>query len=348
MTNKLDQHSLNEFCDTCNDFMPTTIVHSEETYKVRGKEISILASVRICTTCKTSIFDEDLDSVNLEKAYDLFRQEENYLSAKEIVAIRQSYRLSQRGFAALLGWGPATVARYESGSIPSKSHHTSLRQAKDDPTYLRDLYARNQHALGRLDQQRFESTRQKPYIDDEKDTIELLTKKYSPVAVNQEYTGYTDFNFNKLSTIILYMTSHIPKVSKTKLMKLLFYSDFKSYQKYGLSITGIAYQHFPYGPVPYHHLLMLDALTENHVVHLQPFDNFEGEFIEPNQQYDLSLLDKEEIETIQEVIDHFHSFNASTISDYSHEEDAYKQTRNGEFIPYEYGETMREFGEDGK
>ena len=34
-------------------------------------------------------------------------------------------------------------------------------------------------------------------------------------------------------------------------------------------------------PYPFHHWLMLDALTENKVIDLKPFDNYEGEYIEP-------------------------------------------------------------------
>ena len=126
-------------------------------------------------------------------------------------------------------------------------------------------------------------------------------------------------------------------------MKLLFYSDFKNYKEYGLSISGIVYQHLPYGPVPFHHWLMLDALTENKVIDLKPFDNYEGEYIEPLSDLDLSLFSPEELETLESVTDFFRDFSAVEISNYSHKEDAYINTEDRDFISYDFADTLKNF-----
>ena len=189
--------------------------------------------------------------------------------------------LSQRGLAILLDWSPATVARYETGAIPSPSHHSILTMMRDNIEYVKELFERKHNQLGRLDKKRMDEKLQQ--IEEEifeRDIVNILTNKYLKFN-NHINSGFSNFNFNKFSNIVLYFTKNISKVSKTKLMKLLFYSDFKNYKEYGLSISGIVYQHLPYGPVPFHHWLMLDALTENKVIDLKPFDNYEGEYIEP-------------------------------------------------------------------
>ena len=40
----------------------------------------------------------------------------------EIVAIRESYGLSQVDLAKLLGWGEATISRYESKAIQDEAY----------------------------------------------------------------------------------------------------------------------------------------------------------------------------------------------------------------------------------
>lgn len=44
------------------------------------------------------------------------------LTSDEIVAIRESYGLSQVDLAKLLGWGEATISRYESKAIQDEAY----------------------------------------------------------------------------------------------------------------------------------------------------------------------------------------------------------------------------------
>ena len=99
--------------------------------------------------------------------------------------------------------------------------------------------------MGRLDKKRVEEKLQQ--IEEEifdQDIVNILTNKY--LKFNDHInSGFSNFDFNKFSNIVLYFTKNIPKVSKTKLMKLLFYSDFKNYKEYGVSVSGIVYQRLP-------------------------------------------------------------------------------------------------------
>ena len=332
-----------KFCPNCRDTKILKIKEIKETYPVRGEEIEVDAVVRYCEQCNEVIFDENLDTENINKAFEKYRALNNYLSPLEIEVIRSKYGLSQRGLAILLDWSPATVARYETGAIPSPSHHSILTMMRDNIEYVKELFERKHNQLGRLDKKRMDEKLQQ--IEEEifeRDIVNILTNKYQKFN-NHINSGFSNFNFNKFSNIVLYFTKNISKVSKTKLMKLLFYSDFKNYKEYGLSISGIVYQHLPYGPVPFHHWLMLDALTENKVIDLKPFDNYEGEYIEPLSDLDLSLFSPEELETLESVTDFFRDFSAVEISNYSHKEDAYINTEDRDFISYDFADTLKNF-----
>lgn len=315
----------------------------KETYQVRGEDIEIDAKVKYCDKCNKVIFDENLDTKNINRAFDKYRLLNNYLSPVEIETIRNNYGLSQRGLATLLDWSPATIARYETGAIPSQSHQSILIMIRDNIDYAKELFERKQNELGRLDKKRMEEKLQQ--IEEEifeRDIVNILTNKYQKFN-DHINSGFSNFDFNKLSNIVLYFTKNIPRVSKTKLMKLLFYSDFKNYKEYGLSVSGIVYQHLPYGPVPFHHWLMLDALTENKIIELKPFDNYEGEYIEPISEFDPSLFSPEELESLESVSKYFKDFSAREISDYSHEENAYIDTEDREFISYDFADTLKDF-----
>lgn len=330
-------------CSNCKLEKQSRVKEIKETYPVRGEDIEVDALVRYCESCKEEIFDEELDTWNINQAFEKYRALHDFLSPKEIENLRKQYGLSQRGLATILEWSPATIARYETGAIPTPSHHSVLIMIRDNVEYAKELFNKHRIQLGKLDQKRMQKKLQQ--IEDEifeRDTINLLTNKYKRFK-DDINSGFVNFDFNKLSQIVLFLTQNIPKVSKTKLMKLLFYSDFKNYQEYGLSISGISYQHLPYGPVPHHHWLMLDALTENKIVELKPFEDWEGEYFEPTSDIDLSMLSNEELDTLKKVVRHFKGFTAVDISAYSHEEDAYKMTQDREFISYDFADTLKEF-----
>lgn len=60
-----------------------------------------------------------------------------------------------------------------------------------------------------------------------------------------------DSQNEKLKNAIIYFVSHDKKTVKiTKLMKLLYYLDFRHYRETGYSVTGQKYMAWPKGPVP--------------------------------------------------------------------------------------------------
>ncbi|WP_455514865.1 type II TA system antitoxin MqsA family protein [Pseudostreptobacillus sp.] len=78
-------------------------------YKVLGDDIEIETQVLICSNCGNELYDEELDSQTLLKAYNEYRKKHKLLLSDEIKNIRETYGLSQRSFAKLLNWGEKTI-----------------------------------------------------------------------------------------------------------------------------------------------------------------------------------------------------------------------------------------------
>lgn len=63
----------------------------------------------------------------------------------------------------------------------------------------------------------------------------------------------------------------------------------------------------------------------------------------PNERADYSLLSEEEKGVLDAVIRKFKECKASEIVEYMHEERAYKETENGEIIPFRLAGEIRGF-----
>jgi DNA-binding transcriptional regulator YiaG len=53
------------------------------------------------------------------------------MSPAEIVSLRETYGLTQRGLSNLLGMGEVTIHRYENGSIPDEANNQLLQMLQD-------------------------------------------------------------------------------------------------------------------------------------------------------------------------------------------------------------------------
>ncbi|HZL33791.1 MAG TPA: type II TA system antitoxin MqsA family protein [Tepidisphaeraceae bacterium] len=119
-----------------------------EEYEVRGEKIALEVPRLICQMCAESMIDEDFGDPTL-KLYAEYRRRHKLLTPDQIRGIRERYALSQSAFATLLGTSPATLARYEGGSVQDKAYDHLLR-ACDNPEYMSDLLNREGAGLSEL------------------------------------------------------------------------------------------------------------------------------------------------------------------------------------------------------
>ncbi|ERM92503.1 XRE family transcriptional regulator [Caldanaerobacter subterraneus subsp. yonseiensis KB-1] len=144
---------MKKFCPVCGTEQKTEVIEKEEISNVRGEEIKALAKIRVCSVCGEELFDEELEEENIQRVYDIYRKKHGIPSPDEIRNIRESYGLSQRAFAKLLGIGEASIARYETGALPEKSLSNMIMLLKD-PKNMKKLLEKNEDVLSQREKAR--------------------------------------------------------------------------------------------------------------------------------------------------------------------------------------------------
>jgi hypothetical protein len=143
----------------------------------------------------------------------------------------------------------------------------------------------------------------------------------------------------KFRELILYVareTERDLRCGKTKLYKILFYSDFWAFQKLGHSISGQEYQKLKNGPAPRQALPVIEAMKREHLCAWAERDHFgkvQQKLLalrEPN----LSEFSGDEIAIVQDVIHTLWQLDASEVSNLSHRFIGWQLAGEGETIPY--------------
>ena len=153
------------------------------------------------------------------------------------------------------------------------------------------------------------------------------------------FNGGNSFSFEKLAGMTSYIAARGNDISRTKLNKLLFYSDFVNYFLHGRSISGSRYLHMHFGPVAEYYRETLDTLSEENKLHTIKTSGHDSLFAEGGEA--LEVLTLFEIATLDWVMNNFRSMTAHELTEYSHDEKAFRFTRQGEFIPYEFAKYLR-------
>lgn len=124
-------------------------------------------------------------------------------------------------------------------------------------------------------------------------------------------------NIEKIRQLISYLKEKDPSIGKTKLMKMLYFIDFTSYERTGRAVTDDTYKHLPFGPVP-----------------SKVFESYEEQYETAPIAADLHLINTVELEIIDAVIKEFGGKTRQELINITHNELPWKLTKNNEVIPY--------------
>ncbi len=139
--------------------------------------------------------------------------------------------------------------------------------------------------------------------------------------------------------MILYLSDlsgQDPHFGAVKLNKLLFYTDFLAYQKFGESITGQEYQALPQGPAPKRLKPIMERMKRAGDLRIQKTRRFRFQQLRPTpgRGANLSRFSRDQLELIRGVVERFWNMNAKQISDESHLFLGWQLGVHGETIPY--------------
>lgn len=329
-----------KYCDNCQKEVFAKVIERISTYDLKGETFEINERVLLCD-CGEELYDEILDSETMRNLTKLY-EERIGLQLDDIRSVRDQYGLSMDLFSRILGWSKSTIARYETGKyIPDSSHMAVLRRLKDHPESINEYYKLNKHKFNEKEQEKINER----LLNSEQTTVEkslngILRINYKSHEKTIE-SGYSSFNLNKLINMIIFFSMNC--VQKTKLMKLLFYSDFLNYKRNLLSMSGIPYVKLPYGPVPKDHDLLLSTIEKNDVIDIEYefINDYTIINIKSSKNFDDSLFNEEELRILEQVNDFFENYGSVSISNFSHEEDGWKLTEDREIISYDFADTLK-------
>lgn len=128
-----------------------------------------------------------------------------------------------------------------------------------------------------------------------------------------------EFKTEKFKELLLYLARECKDdtyFGATKLNKQLFFADFLAYARFGHPITGAAYMALPYGPGPKRLVPIREEMIEDDDLYLERRGSQER--IVALRKPNMKLFSKEEIETVDEVIESLREHDAEKVSQLSH------------------------------
>ena len=152
-----------------------------------------------------------------------------------------------------------------------------------------------------------------------------------------EQRPYDPERFRRLALYIASRSVNDPKFGKTKLAKIMFYSDFIAFTELGDSITGAMYVRAPQGPYP--RGAMEPALWtarrcgEGVIVNSNYMGRSQQRLV-ATEDVDASIFSGPEISLVEQVIEALRDMDASDVSALSHLAPGWKYADEWANIPY--------------
>ena len=247
--------------------------------------------------------------------------------------------LTQKEFSELLGIGVASLSRYENGSLQELAHDQILKFGMDIVNLLKLIEQKPEFIEGKKREEIIQKIKLKLGSTRLIDLISERCGNYEPSI----YSGFQSLMVEKFIEAIKFFCFE-EHVYKTKLMKLLFYADFKHFKEYAGSITGSKYAHLPYGPVPDKYDLWISTLiAEDTSVSKDEIwiNENTAEILTSSESPNIGVFQNSEVIVLANVKEFFKNYSAKRITDFSHQEKGYQETKNGQLISYQYSEELK-------
>jgi len=306
--------------------------HKASTFQFRKEEFHVRYHYFECTQTKEVFTDEELDEINMNQVYNQYREKYGIPFPQKISAIRKKYDISAPKISEILGLGVNSYRLYEAGEMPSVSNGRLILSIEKPEAFLEQVEA-SIHFLSEKEQMKLTSQIQKLQEQEKSDLWDhLFEEKIFTDHKPSEYNGYRIPDLEKIAKVISFF-SEATETYKTKLNKLLFYTDFLMYKRTAHSMTGISYKAIPYGPVPAEYDKMYVKLCDDDKINIKPIAFSDGNYGEKiiGREHATEDFNAIELDVLSSVLELFKSSTTKEVVDISHNEPAWienEPTRN--------------------
>ena len=178
-------------------------------------------------------------------------------------------------------------------------------------------------------------------INDE-ETVEITFNKKPETKPKKETLRISvpQKNLDKFKEVLLYVLNEIgakPNIGESVLQKLLYFIDFDYYEKHEEQLIGATYIKNRFGPTPAEFNKVIEKMTRDKdivKVKNKRFNYNQTKYL-PLRKANLSILNANELNTIDNVLERLSDMNAEQITEYSHNDIPWLGTKNKEKIDYE-------------
>lgn len=136
-----------KLCISCMQEHLVNIIETEENGTFNGITVNFNAMYEYCSNTDEYLENEEMIRANSLAVKDAYRQASGLLTSVEIKRIREKYKVSQKEFSDILGWGKATIIRYENHQVQDQAHDDILRKIDSDPQWFLQMLNRAKGAI---------------------------------------------------------------------------------------------------------------------------------------------------------------------------------------------------------
>ena len=333
--------TVRKLCMCCMEEHEVALVRVPEHTIFKGMSVDYMAEYEYCEKADEYVAEEAMISRNDVAMKDAYRVANHLLTSGEIESIRAKYGMSQADLAGLLGWGGKTITRYESHQVQDVAHDCILKKLDKDPEWFLELLDQRKTQMAEQAYRRYRTMLIKLYEATQDVYLRKAIKaKYVRFDGENNCCGGVHLDLDKVVDVIRYFSnsSEVIRLYKVKLMKLLWYADCLAYKRRGRAITGLVYKSLPMGAVPlgYESIIDLDGI----VYEEEDFSEGSGCHFVETANKDYQSLSEEEKVILESVICVCGKDSKRQIIDRMHKEKAYKETKPGDIIMFEYAQAL--------
>ncbi|MGV3539476.1 MAG: type II toxin-antitoxin system antitoxin SocA domain-containing protein [Rufibacter sp.] len=303
---------------------PMQLVKEASSLQFRKEAFEVVYHYYLCADSGEQFTTDALDQINLNQVHNQYREKYGIPFTHEIKEIRRKYGVSSKMMSEILGLGTNTYRLYETGEMPSVANGRLILAINEPDDFLKQVEA-SAHLLTAKETAKIIKNIEE--LKKQKDITAMeafMASSYFKYDEVNEYSGYRRQNLTKIAHLISFYAQAM-ELFKTKLNKLLFYTDFGAYKSRGCSVTGLAYRAIPFGPVPAEYEKLYLKLAEDGFLEMEP-KPVSGNFVDSFKSlvaFNQEHFDPEELMVMHKVVEKFKKVNSKAIVDISHQEKAW-------------------------